>query len=155
MTSIPLSSGVGELMAPGILLTALIVSPEKTIQVDAGVLHGRSQIESAVRFVPKRDQVPNGQAYPVVWVAVELDANNRPVRYKGLAVSELWIDRAQGLGYKSLAEQVNRMDEAMRGGIHVTRLDGAVKTAIAAQLRSLSAEAWEGSAPSVKEALAG
>ena len=48
--AIPLSTGVGEMMAPQTLLTVLILSPLGEIKLDPGALHGRSEIESSLRF---------------------------------------------------------------------------------------------------------
>ncbi|MDP3722573.1 MAG: YwhD family protein [Candidatus Omnitrophota bacterium] len=150
---IPLTTGLGEVAAPGTLLTTLILSPDGAISVDPGALHGRSAIEQAIRFVPARDQLPNARCSWVIWVAVELDASNAPVRYKGLAVSELWVDPVAKAGYKVLAESVNRMSEALRGGLNLTGLDERARTLVRQQLMALSADLWERSARELKEAL--
>ena len=154
MTSIPLSAGLGEIMAPQTLLTVLIVSPDGTMTIDPGALHGRSEIERAIQFVQKREQLADAQAYWMIWVAVELDSANNPMRYKGLSISELWVDRAKQLGYKSLAEHVNRMSEALRGGLNLKSLDGKIRTRIREQLVSIGPHVWERTAPALKEALA-
>ena len=151
--TVPLSSGLGEVMAPGILVTALILSPDGTIHVDPGALHGRSEIESAIRPVSSRDRAPKAQCYWLVWVAVELDGSNQPLRYKGLAASELWVDLENKTSYKVLAESVNRMAEAMRGGINLKTLGSGEKRLIAQQLATLSADAWERSAQPLKDGL--
>ena len=151
--TIPLGPAIGEIMAPQTLVTPLILSPDGTITVDPGALHGRSAIESSLRFVQKPDQVPNAQIWWMVWVAVELDAANTPVRYQGLAVSELWVDPVSKTGYKALAESVNRMSEAMRGGINLKTLGEREKVKIAQQLQALSAEAWERSPQPLKDGL--
>jgi len=150
---IPLTTGLGEVAAPGTLLTALILSPDGAISVDPGALHGRSAIEQDIRFVPARDQLPNPKCVLMIWVAVELDASNAPVRYKGLAVSELWVDPVAKAGYKVLAESVNRMSEALRGGLNLTRLDERARTLVRQQLMALSADLWERSARELKEVL--
>ena len=151
--TVPLTTGLGEVMAPQTLLTVLILAPDGTMTVDPGALHGRSEIENAVRFVQRRDQVPNAQVYWLIWVAVELDTSNAPMRYKGIGVSELWIDPVHKIGYKSLAESVNRMSEAMRGGITLKTLDARAKTLIRERLIALGAEIFERSSQSFKEAL--
>ena len=153
MKAVGLSTGLGEIMAPQTLVTALILSPEGVITVDSGALHGRSAIEGPLRFVQKPDQVPNAQVWWMVWVAVELDAANTPVRYKGVAVSELWVDPSRQVGCKILAESVNRMAEAMRGGVNLKTLDAKSRALIQQQLALLSPDAWERSAQSLKEAL--
>jgi hypothetical protein len=150
---IGLTTGLGEVMAPQTLLSALVLAPDGAIRVDPGALHGRSEIESSVRLARRREELAEPQLWRLIWVAIELDEANRPVRYKGLAASELWIDRARDLGYKVLAEHVNRMSEALRGGLNLKALDQRAKQQIARQLESLSAEAWAKSAEPLRRAL--
>ena len=140
-------------MAPQTLVMALVLAPDGTVTIEPGALHGRSTIESALRFVQKREELTDAQTYWFVWVAIELDAANQPVRYKGLAASELWVDPTRRLGYKSVAESVNRMAEAMRGGVNLKRLGLKEHSAVREQLVSLSAEGWTRSSPSLKDAL--
>ena len=153
MKSVALRSGLGEVVAPQTLLTSLVLAPDGAITLDPGALHGRSAIEHSVQFVPQRTQLANPQCYWLIWVAVELDASDQPLRYKGLAVSELWIDGTNRLGYKVLAEHVNRMSEALRGGVNLKSLDANARALIARQLTTVSTEVWERSAMSLKDAL--
>ena len=152
---IELSSGLGEIMAPQTLVTALLVSLEGEARIDPGVLHGRSELESRLRMVQKRELVGEAQAYWVVWVAVEMDGANQPLRYKGVSVAQLWVNQQQGTGYKSLAQQVNRMSEAMRGAINVSQLSAQVKQSVRQQLMSVNRDVWDRSADSLKQALEG
>lgn len=154
MTTIPLSTGLGEIMAPQTLITALIFSPDGTVSVEPGALHGRSAVEQSVQFVTSRDELKNAQVHWVVWVAAELDAANQPLRYNGVAASELWIDPATKQGYKVLAESVNRMAEAMRGGVNLKTLDRSSRQLIKQQLVSLGPEVWERSAQTLQGAFA-
>ena len=151
---VPLSTGVGEVMAPQTLLTALILTPEGTITIEPGALHGRSGIGSAIQLTKQRDQLLNAETYWLVWVAVELDPSNQPVRYTGASVSELFVDQVNKIGYKVLAEHVNRMAEALRGGVNLKTLDGRSRALIREQLAALSPEVWQRSAPAFREALA-
>ena len=153
MKEIPLTTGLGEVMAPGTLVTALIVSPDGTARSDQGALHGRSGLERSVRLVTARAELGRAERFRLVWVAVELDASNAPLRYKGLTACDLWVDRAGGLGYKSLAEHVNRMSEAMRGGLNLGGLEATARAAIRTQLVALGSEVWERSGQPLKEAL--
>lgn len=147
---IALSSASGEIVAPQTLATALIVSPDGSITLDPGVLHGRSALEGRLRMVVKRAELANPQTHYVVWLAIELDASNQPVRYKGLSVAEILAD-SQGAGFKSVAQQVNRMSEAIRGEVKVDALSPEVKRAVQRQLAS-TAEVWERSSDSLKQA---
>ena len=152
-TPIALSTGLGEVMAPQTLVVPLILSPDGQVTVEPGALHGRSGIESSVRMVQQRSEIADGRCHWCAWVAVELDAASQPVRYKGLAVSELWVDPTRRLGYKSLAESVNRIAEAMRGGVNCNTMTGAEKAAVKQQLSALSPESWERSPQALKDTL--
>jgi len=140
-------------MAPQTLMTAFIVTPHGEVKLDVGALHGRSEIESQVELVRQKDQVTDGKTYGIVWVAVELDSANKPVRYKGLSVCELLVNQERRIGYKNLAEHVNRMAEAIRGGVNVGRLQPEARTAVKQQLVSIKSDLWERSSYSFKQAL--
>jgi hypothetical protein len=155
MDTVDVTRGFGEVMAPQVLVTCLMVSPDGTATVDPGALHGRSAIESSVQFVGKREDVVDAQLYWCLWVAMELDASDKPMRYRGAAASELWIDPLNKRGYKVLAESVNRMAEAMRGGLNLKTIDARSRTSIRQQLLLLAEDVWERSAASFKEALLG
>ena len=148
-----LSTGLGEVLAPQTLVIPLILAPDGTISVEPGALHGRSNIESALRFVTRLDQLSRPRLYWVAWVAVELDAADQPLRYKGIAVSELWVDAGNKTAYKVLAENVNRMSEAMRGGVNLKTLEARQRQLVREQLTALHAQAWERSAAALQGAL--
>ena len=153
MKPVELSSGLGEVVAPHTLMMPLVMTPEGTLSVEPGALHGRSEVEGALRFAQKREEIAQAQRYWIVWVAVELDAANQPVRYKGIAVSELWVDPSTQRGYKSVAESVNRMAEAMRGGVNFKTMTSAEKTAVKQQLVALSSDAWGRATETLRRAL--
>ncbi len=152
-TPLTLKTGLGEIMAPQTLLTVFVLSPDGTITVDPGALHGRSELEASIRFAKRREELTEPQTYWLVWVAVELDAADSPRCFKGLAASELWVAASQHLGYKSLGEHVNRMSEALRGSVNVKILDARAIASIRQQLQALGAELWERSPQPLKEAL--
>lgn len=152
--SVPLSTGLGEVMAPQTLVTALILSPDGSLAVEPGALHGRSAIEQSVRLVTRREELgPDVQLHWCVWVAIELDGASQPVRYQGVAASELWIDPSNRLSYKVLAESVNRMAEAMRGGVNLKTMEAGSRAVIGRQLAALSCEVWDRSPEALKAAL--
>lgn len=151
---VQLSSGLGEVMAPQTLLTPLLLTPEGEITVEPGALHGRSGLEGTLQFVQKREELGDAKRYWLIWVATELDAANQPLRYKGLSVSELWVDPTKRLGYKSVAQSVNRMSEALRGGVNVSAIDVEARLAISNQLQTLHRDAWERTHDTLKSALA-
>ena len=143
MPAVPLNNGIGELMAPQTLVTCIMASPDGAISIEPGALHGRSAVESSVRMAASKDQVPQPQLFWCVWTAIELDAAHAPLRYRGLAASELWIDSSAKLGFKVLAEQVNRISEAIRGGVNLKSIGPQVRAAIAQELETLAPEAWK------------
>jgi len=51
---IPLTTGLGEIMAPGTLLTTLVLSPDGKISIEPGALHGRSELESRLQWVREK-----------------------------------------------------------------------------------------------------
>ena len=150
---VPLSTGLGEVMAPQTLVTVLTISPDGKVAADPGALHGRSELESQVEWVPRRELVGDGQSCWVVWVAVELDAANQPVRYKGVSVCELFVNAQTRRGYKNLAESVNRMAEAMRGGVDVSRLTPQTRASVKQRLVAIGRELWERSPESLRQVL--
>jgi len=150
---VPLTSGLGEVLAPQMMVTALILGPDGQGKFDAGALHGRSELESQLSFVEQRALVADGQPHWMVWVAIQLDVSNLPVRYHGLSVSELWIDPKRRIGYKSVAGQVNRMAEAMRGDVKVSVLTPALRRAVRQYLTTLNQTLWASSSEALKKAL--
>lgn len=151
--SIPLASGLGEVMAPGILVAPLVLSPDGQGKFDPGALHGRSQLESQLSFTGQRASVAEGQSHWMVWVAIQLDASNAPVCYHGLSVSELWVDPTRRIGYKSVAAQVNRMAEAMRGDVKVGALTPELRRAVRQHLTTLNPSLWASSSEALKKVL--
>ena len=140
-------------MAPQTLVTALICSPDGAVRLDPGALHGRSEIEGGLQLVTRREELSgDAQRHWVVWAAIELDAANQPLRYKGLAVSELWVDPARRLGYKSLAASVNRMAEAMRGGVNVQGLGAETRRLVKERLVAVGAPLWDRALEPLKRA---
>jgi len=153
-STIPLSIGGGEILAPQTLVTTLILSHDGTIQLDAGALHGRSLVESRCHFVRRSEELTGSPAQCwFVWVAVELDDQQRPFRYKGIAASEWWVEPATGRAYKSVAENVNRIDETLRGGINLKALNANARALIVQQLAALDPGAWARTGTALKEAL--
>ena len=153
MKVVTLSTGMGEIMAPQTLVTALIIDAAGHGKIDAGALHGRSEVEREVEWVGQRTLVPDAQVCWFVWIAIQLDASNTPVRYTGLSVSEVWVDPTRRLGYKSVAGHVNRMAEAMRGGVNVGALHGEAKRCVKQELVALSRVLWDQSAESLQQVL--
>ncbi len=154
MQPVPLSAKLGEVMAPNTLVTALVLSPDGDVVLDAGALHGRSAVEGPVaEWVKRREDAGHAASYWMIWVAVELDAAQQPLRYLGIAASEVLINAQDRLGYKSVAGQVNRMAEAMQGRVSLEPLSFVERQRLREELIRLDPEAWERSASLVKDTL--
>ena len=39
--------------------------------IDVGAMHARSTIEKGIKFLPAKDEVPNGKPYWLVWVTID------------------------------------------------------------------------------------
>jgi hypothetical protein len=153
MSTVPLRSGLGEMMGPNICMTALLLSPDGGASIEPGALHGRSRVESAVRFTSQRDELgETAELHWLIWLAIELDGE-QPVRYIGASASELWIDPERKIGWKVLAGQVNGMSSALRGEVNLKGVGAREKGMAARQLIALSGDAWDAS-PELKGALA-
>ncbi len=155
MKPMALSTGLGEIMAPQTLVVPLLLTPEGRISVQPGALHGRSDAEQGIRFVQQREEVATAAPHRFIWIAVELDPAGQPVRYKGIAVSDVWIDQPRGVGYKVLAESVNRIAEAIRGGVNLEPLGPSDRALVARQLQELGEPMWQRSLPALRESLRG
>ena len=151
----PLHAGLGEVMAPQTLVTALTVDLQGRVRPDPGALHGRSELERELTWLKARDAVGPSESCWIVWTALELDASQQPIRYKGLTVCELLVNPVSRMAYKSLAEHINRMSEAMRGGVDASKLPAPIRAAIREQLAALVAGAWDRSSTELKAALDG
>ena len=149
--AVPLSSKLGEVMAPQTLVTAIVIGPDGAAKLDAGALHGRSELESRLQLVPTQAQVGHGQSCWITWVAIELDPSDKPLRYKGLSVSEVLVNLQQRLAYKSLADSVNRMSDAMQGKVNVSRLSPDHRRQVGQLLMATSQELWQRSAPALQK----
>ena len=153
--SVPLSSGFGEILAPQTLIGAILIDPQGRLSVDPGALHGRSEVEQQLRLVKQRSLLANPEIHWIVWVAVELDPAEMPLRYKGLTASELLVDPVNKVGYKNLAEHVNRMAQAMRGDSDLAGLPVNVRTPMKNQLIAVDHRLWERTPESLRAMLEG
>src|SRR5699024_7989796 len=92
-------------------MSPVIVDPgENNAYVDMDAMHARSKIERRVKYLPNKDEVPNGKLYWIVWVNVERGENGP--YYAGVAGSELRVDRSIKRAYKSMPEHVTHMEKS-------------------------------------------
>ena len=119
--------------------------------VDIGAMHARSAIERRIKFLPNKDEVPNGKPYWLVWVTIE--QTKQGAYYAGVTACEMTVDAEIRRGYKSLPEHVNRMDKSLKRHIIVDHMDEPSKVVLANFLKSHNEELWNNSTEELKENL--
>jgi hypothetical protein len=121
--------------------------------IDMGAMHARSSVEKRIKFLPNREEVPNGRLYWLVWVQVE--RKQEGAYYAGVTACEMLVDVEIRRGYKSLPEHVNNMDKALKGKIIVNHMDDKSKEILASFLIDHDAGMWERSSEELKKGLVG
>ncbi|MDP4084211.1 MAG: YwhD family protein [Bacillota bacterium] len=119
--------------------------------IDVGAMHARSVIEKGIKFLPSKEEVPNGKPHWLVWVTIDRDENGP--YYAGVTACEMTVDREIRRGYKSLPEHVNRMDKSLKRHIIVDHMDNRSKKILANFLREHNEEYWNHSSEKLKEDL--
>ena len=133
-------------------MSPVIVDPnENTAYVDMGAMHARSDIERRVKYLPNKDEVPNGKLYWIVWVNVERGENGP--YYSGVAGSELRVDRSIKRAYKSMAEHVTHMEKSLKGKIVVDHMDEHSKKLLKDFLVDFNQDMWNNATDELKNAL--
>lgn len=142
--------GVGSISLENI--SPVIVDPnEHRAFVDMGAMHARSEVERRVKFIPNKDEVPNGKLYWIVWVTVERGENGP--YYHGMAGSEIRVDRSIKRAYKSMPEHVTHMEKSMKGHVIIDHMDDTSKKLLADFLREFNPEMWKNAPDTLHQAL--
>ncbi|TYR80212.1 hypothetical protein FZC66_13865 [Priestia megaterium] len=142
--------GVGALSLENI--SPVFVCPEdEEAFVDIGAMHARSVVEKGIKFLPNKEEVPNGKLYWLVWVTI--DRKEQGSYYAGVTACEMSVDRAIRRGYKSLPEHVNKMDKSLKRHIMVDHMDEKSKILLREFLTSHNEEIWKLSSDELKLAL--
>ncbi|MBU3571791.1 YwhD family protein [Priestia aryabhattai] len=142
--------GVGALSLENISPVFVCPSDEEVF-VDIGAMHARSVVEKGIKFLPNKDEVPNGKLYWLVWVTI--DRKQEGPYYAGMTACEMTVDREIRRGYKSLPEHVNKMDKSLKRRIMVEEMDNESKALLREFLKSHNEEVWTLSNDDLKEAL--
>jgi hypothetical protein len=142
--------GVGALSLENISPVFVCPSDEEVF-VDIGAMHARSVVEKGIKFLPNKDEVPNGKLYWLVWVTI--DRKQEGPYYAGVTACEMTVDREIRRGYKSLPEHVNKMDKSLKRRIMVEEMDNKSKDLLREFLKSHNEEIWTLSNDDLKEAL--
>ncbi|MCD8501983.1 MAG: YwhD family protein [Bacillaceae bacterium] len=124
----------------------------KEAMIDMGAMHARSSVEKGIKFLPNKDEVPNGRPYWLVWVTI--DHNELGPYYAGVTACEMTVDREIRRGYKSLPEHVNRMDKSLKRHIIVDHMDNESKQLLSNFLKNFNKEMWDNSNEKLKDNLA-
>jgi hypothetical protein len=121
--------------------------------VDIGAMHARSTVEKGIKFLPNKDEVPEGaKPYWLVWVTI--DHNPTGPYYAGVTACEMSVNREKRRGYKSLPEHVNKMDKSLKRHIMVDFMDEKSKGILENFLKNHNLELWERSSQQLKDDLA-
>lgn len=133
-------------------LSPVIVDPVgNDAFVDMGALHARSVVEKRIKFLPNKEEVPNGRPYWVVWVAIERKEDGP--YYAGVTACEMTVDTEIRRGYKNLADHVNKMDKALKRQIMVEHMDDYSKQLLANFLKNHDEGMWNRSSAELKTGL--
>ncbi|QPC47758.1 YwhD family protein [Mangrovibacillus cuniculi] len=124
---------------------------EKSVFIDIGAMHARSQVERGIKFTPNREDSPGAKPFWLVWVTV--DRKMEGPFYRGVTACEMSVNREIRRGYKSLPEHVNKMDKSMKGHIMVDHMDDVSKGLLTEFLRSHNEQMWELSSDELKNGL--
>lgn len=116
--------------------------------IDIGAMHARSAVEKGIKFLPNKEEVPNGKPYWLVWVSV--DRGEEGPYYAGVTACEMTVDREARRGYKSLPEHVNRMDKSLKRHIIVDHMDDKSKGILRDFLQNHDAGMWDRSDEKLK-----
>lgn len=142
--------GVGSLSLDNI--SPIIVDPQAgDAFVDMGALHARSAIEKRIKFLPNKEDVPNGQLYWLVWVTIERTPQGS--YYAGATACEMTVDEEIRRGYKNLAEHVNKMDKSLKRYIMVDHMDEPSKKILGEFLKNFDESMWQRSKEELKTGL--
>ncbi|MDQ0164826.1 YwhD family protein [Bacillus horti] len=142
--------GVGTLSLDNISPVIIDVQ-EGTAVVDMGAMHARSAIEKRIKFLPNKEEVPNGRPFWMVWVAIE--RSPKGPYYAGVTACEFTVDEEIRRGYKNLAEHVNKMDKSLKRKIMVDFMDDKSKNILAEFLKGFNEQMWENSTDELKQGL--
>ncbi|WP_404455954.1 YwhD family protein [Virgibacillus necropolis] len=133
-------------------MSPVIIDPnEDRAFVDMGAMHARSEVERRVKFLPNKDDVPNGKLYWIVWVTVE--KGEIGPYYAGVCGSEIRVDREIKRAYKSMPEHVTHMDKSLKGKIMLEHMDEHSKKLLKDFLVDFNEEMWNNSTDELKEVL--
>jgi hypothetical protein len=131
-------------------VSAVILDGEEAY-IDLGALHAKSKIEKGIKFTMNQADVPNGRKCFIIWTAVDRTADGG--YYAGLSACEMTIDSEHKIGWKILADHVNRMDKAMKRHYLLENLNEQEKQQLKAVLIANNEGIWQRSPQELKDLL--
>lgn len=120
--------------------------------IDLGAMHAKSRVERGIRFTPNKDDVPGGRTCWIVWVAVDRSQESGAY-YAGVTACEMKIDAEARVGWKILADHVNKMDCAMKRRFILDGLNEREARALRRLLMEHNPGMWERSPQELKDML--
>jgi YwhD family len=130
-------------------LSAVFVDGDR-IFIDNGAIHAKSELERSVTFAKSKDELSSPRLVYVFWIT--LKRSEGKMGFHGAMPFVIWIDEQAKLGYKSLAEQVNKMDKAVRGQIDLSDIPDEVRLKVRDFLVNLRPDLWENAATAFRAA---
>ncbi|MBX5436015.1 MAG: YwhD family protein [Alicyclobacillaceae bacterium] len=131
-------------------LSAVLVDGDEVF-VDNGAIHGKSRLERGIRFVQSREEVPHPRPVRGFWITLRRGQGGAQ-GYHGAAAFTLYIDSAAQVGYKSLSEQVNGMDKAVKGKVDVAGVPADVRRRVGLFLQQIRPELWDNASDEFRSA---
>ena len=130
-------------------LSAVFIDADR-VYIDNGAIHGKSNLERGIQFVKTLEEVPAPREIWVFWVTLKRNPE-KDQGYHGVMPFRMWIDQDAKVGYKSLAEQVNKMDKAVKGQIDVAAVPPEVVEKLKGFLRGVRTDLWDNAWPTFTE----
>lgn len=128
-------------------LSSIIIDGDQAY-IDLGAIHAKSKVEKGIKFSVNKEDVPNGRACWIVWVAVARD--EKGTHYAGVTACPILVDEEARRGWKILADHVNRMDYALKRRFMVQELNVQEKEALKQALIAHNTEWFENSPEDLK-----
>jgi len=120
-------------------LSAIIIDGSE-VYIDNPAIHGKSKVERGIRFSKDPDEVANPRRVALVWATLRRATLGQGIN--GLGASLMYIDETAQIGYKNLADQVNKMDGAVKGRVQLEVLDEREHQLLGDFLQAQRDELW-------------